>query len=69
MSHRTEGLDFGVIEVSAAQNGVSLTLAIQNSVPLSKVVLDGVRVVSTLRKTTPSVFVFKFLSPELESRG
>lgn len=56
VSHLSGGLDFGVIEVAAAQTGVSLVLTVTNSVPLSKVTLVEVKVVvSSLQKTTPFV--------------
>ena len=57
VTYHTSGLDFGVIDVNTAQNGASLNLTIKNSVPLSKVALSEVRVISSLQRTTPLVII------------
>lgn len=50
VSHHAGGLDFGIIDLSSAQDGVSLNLVVKNSVPTLKVVLTEVRVTSSLQR-------------------
>lgn len=58
VSHQTGGVDFGMVEVSAAQNGVTLDLTVTNSVPLSDVVLNRIEAKCLWTQISPSVDLF-----------
>ena len=55
VSHQAGGLDFGIIDIPSAQDGVSLNLLVKNSVPSLKAVLTEARVISSLQRTSPLV--------------
>lgn len=60
VSHHPGGLDFGIIEVAAAQRGVMLPLSVKSTVPSSRVHLVEVKIISSLQTSSPSVL---FLHP------
>ncbi|PCH44785.1 RNA helicase [Wolfiporia cocos MD-104 SS10] len=50
VSHAEGGLDFGFVEVDNAQPGVQAYISVENTVPLARINLVGVKMATTLRR-------------------